>query len=272
MKQALEDMINREVVLQDAHAKLSGNKNAEKFLEKLKDAARKDFEKNQLHRVKEAANLKTDEEVAAYLKMFGRSLELMERECERNFMKMDYLRNLIWPEIDRIGHAQVAEYYEIHKQDEFQVGDSVEWQEIFVAYTKHPSQAAARRFAEAIIVRARAGEDFVELGNQFDDGPSKFRPNAAGQGKYRDDIKPPEVIPILFALHEGEIGAPVEGPGGIHIVRVAKRVYAGVKPFDEDLQKKIKNKLRNETAEREMNRLIQDMRRRAIVEYAPASK
>jgi peptidyl-prolyl cis-trans isomerase SurA len=265
---ACEHLIDREVVLQDAYNKLNSNKNTTKFLERLKEAAKKEFEKKYLGPVREEYHLKTDEEVRTALKAQGVSLDLMRRQIERDFMMFDYLRNLVYSNLDRIGHAQVVEYYDTHPE-EFQLGDSIEWQDIFIAKLNHPSSDAARRFAEAVIDRARAGEDFIQLAKRFDNGECVVR-KSVGEGQYRGEIKPAEAEELLFRLKEGEIGPPVEIATGFHIVRVVKRTYKGMKPFDEKVQKQIKDKLRNETAQKEIKRIIYDLRHNAIIERSPA--
>ncbi len=52
-------------------------------------------------------------------------------------------------------------------------------------------------------------------------------------------------------------------------MRVAKRDHAGTRPFDDKVQKQIRDKLRGELAQREIRRLVTDLKRKAIIEYAP---
>jgi parvulin-like peptidyl-prolyl isomerase len=260
-------LVEREVVLQEARQRLSSTKQGSKFLDKLKEAARKDWEKTAIKSIREQTKLETEEQIRALFAAQGLSLDLMERKFERDFMMMEYLRNRVFTLIEKIGHKEVAEYYDTHPE-EFELEDAVEWQDIFVSAAKHPSREDARRFAQSLADRGRAGEDFVKLSAQNDDGDSHARPNSAGEGRKRGEISPQQVEDDLFKLKEGEVGQVVELPGGFHIVRVAKRIYKGQQPFDAKVQTQIKNFLRSEMAQREIKRIVADLKRRAIIEYS----
>jgi parvulin-like peptidyl-prolyl isomerase len=262
LNQALNQLIEREVVLQDAIAKLTRGPGS-KFFDKLKEAAHKEFEQQWLRRMMKGNNIKSEEEFKNFLRAHQMSLEVIRRQWERNFMTMEYLRHLIEPHLSRIGHTQIVEYYDSHPE-QFQVPDSVEWQDLFVAAGQHPSREAARQFAETLAGRARRGEDFVRLVNVFDNGDSRFR-NGAGIGSKHGEIKPPEAEPVLFRLRDGGVDL-IELPTGYHIIRVVKRQYAGPVPFDEKTQKRIKDKLRGEVFEREMKRIVSDLKRKAVID------
>jgi peptidyl-prolyl cis-trans isomerase SurA len=260
-------LIEREVVLQDAFTKLKSNKNGEKFLEKLKEAARKEWEKTTLKQIKDAnPKFKTEEDIRVEFRREGASLDLMRRQSERNFMMIEYLRNRVWTDLEKIGNVQVEEYYDGHPE-EYDVEDSVEWQDILIAKSSHETPEAARRFAEVVMAQARGGEDFVKLAKHWDNGVSRDNPEARGDGKLRSEIRPVEVADELFRLKEGEIGL-VETFNGFHVVRVAKRINKGKRPFDAALQKEIKERLKNQTAQKEFKRIIDDLKRKAIIEYS----
>jgi parvulin-like peptidyl-prolyl isomerase len=258
----LQQIIDREVVLQDAFAKLS--KNGPQYLDKLKQAASKEFDKK-LRMFKKTFNCKTDEDLKEMLRSQGQTLEGIRRQVERNFMFGEYMRGRIFPTIDRIGRQQIIEYFQDHTS-EFQVDDSVDWQDIFIDANKYPSRDSARRFAEQILIRARNGEEFVKLA-KFDNGSSSYQ-NAEGLGHKRGEINPAEAEPILFQMHDGELGPLVELATGFHIVRLVKRVYAGQLSLDEKTQTEIRRKLQAETFDREAKKLIEELRSKASIEIA----
>jgi peptidyl-prolyl cis-trans isomerase SurA len=149
------------------------------------------------------------------------------------------------------------------------VDDSVDWQDIFIDANKYPSRESARRFADQILMRARNGEDFVKLA-KFDNGSSSYQ-NAEGLGHKRGEVNPTEVEPILFQMHDGEIGPLVELPTGFHIVRLVKRQYAGQLTLDEKTQTEIRRKLQAETFDREAKKLIEELRSKASIEIASST-
>ena len=262
--QALGQLIEREVVLQDAFAKLE--KVGKKNLEKLKEEASDQFDKTMLRNWMKAGNFKTADDLRDYLKKQGVSLEMQRRLWERNFMFMEYLRSRVHPYIEEIGPKQIFDYYDKHPED-FHRPDSLQWQDLFVLVSeKHPTPADARRFAEELAERARGGEDFAKLAEQFDNGDSAFR-HGEGIGAKRGEIRPPEVENVLFRLKDGET-AVVELEKGFHVVRVVHREYEGPTPLDEKTQKQIKEKLTNEIAQTEMKRIVNKLKHDAVIVYS----
>jgi parvulin-like peptidyl-prolyl isomerase len=261
----LEQIIDREVVLDDLFKRFSGKR--AQVLDKLKEAAAKDFEK-QIREMKKRSTppLKTDDDVKKLLQSQGITYEGYRRQCERTFMAREYMHNRIWPQIERIGHQQIVEYYEQHAS-EFQAEDAVEWQDLFIDTALYRSREEARHVAEEVAARARRGDDFAQLSGQFDNGISKYN-KGEGIGHKRGEVKPTEAEAVLFGLHDGEVGPVIELGNGFHVVRLVKREYAGRQPLTEKVQDEIRKKLQNEVADREMKRMLADLKRKATIEIA----
>jgi parvulin-like peptidyl-prolyl isomerase len=261
----LQELIEREVILQDAFERL---KDRPLIMEKFKEAAGKEFDKK-MKDVRKRANIKNDEEFKAFLRQQGLTVAGVRRQVERKFMAMEYMRNRVASALDRINPQEIFEYYKQHPE-EFQVTDSVTWQDIFIDGRKFPSLDAGRQFADQLVARARAGEDFVQLVNQYDNGDSSYR-NGEGYGHRHGEIKPPEAEPPLFQMRDGEIGPLVMLSNGFHVIRLVKREYAGLKPFDEKVQTAIRNKLQAEAYEREYKRVLADLKRKASIEVSSSA-
>jgi parvulin-like peptidyl-prolyl isomerase len=261
---ARENLIDREVVVQDAIQFLTDHKNT-KALDKIQQAARKEFTKQVLQPLRKAFK-GSEEDVREYWRQMGASQEMARRAWERQFMATEWLNNRVISIVDQINYEDMLEYYQKHTE-EFRVQDSVTWQDIFIHAGRHPDKAAARRFAEVLASRIRRGEDFVRLAKQFDNGDSSLRENALGLGQKRGEIQP-AIEAVLFQLKDGEVGTLVEMDNGFHIVRLIKRTYAGQMPFDDKVQKLVRDKLRIEIRNREVKKIITELRRKAIIEYA----
>lgn len=264
----LQSLIDREVILQDLFSRVSSVR--PQYLDKLKEAARKEF-KGQLRTIKAqlakaGVPAHTDEDVRKALAAQGMSLEFFRRQSERQFMAMEYMRSRIFPKIEHAcGHEQIVEYYELHPA-EFTVADQVTWQDIFIDASRFGSRELARRRAEEVAARARAGEDIAKL-IAFDDGDASYR-HGEGHGQQRGEIRPAEAEPVLFSLQEGQVGPLIELGNGFHVVRLVKRQYAGRRPLDEAAQAEIRKKLQNALAEREYKRLLAELKRKATIEIA----
>jgi parvulin-like peptidyl-prolyl isomerase len=265
----LNEIIDREVILQDAVARLNKG-GGERFLHELKKAATKEFEKQWLHRMMRANHYTDEAKFKKFVRANGMPYELIKRQWERNFMAMEYMRSLMEPKMNRIGHLQVAEYYDKHP-NEFRVEDELDWQDMFISVAKHQTREAAQAFAEVLIKRIRQGEDFAALGKQYDDGESSLRKNCEGLGHKQGDIRPQELEPTLFSMKQNEV-ALVPMSTGYHIIALTKRQHAGKKPFDKDVQKQIKEKLRGKVFQEEMKRAVNELKRKAIIEVATEIK
>ncbi len=267
LKTSLNEVIDREVVLQDAFARLSKGPGA-KFLDKLKEVAREEFERQWMQPFMRSTHLGSEEELKGFMRSHDMPFEAFRRQWERRFLFREYIRQRVEPSLNRVGHEQIVEYYEKHPE-EFKVEDKVEWQDLFIAAAQHPTREDARKLAAVLAERVGRGEDFARLANEFDNGDAKFR-GAEGQGSKRGEIRPSEAEVVLFQLRDGQVGPLVELPTGFHVIRLVKRTHAGTLPFnDEKVQKQIRDKLRGEVFEREMKRIIGDLRRKSVIEIAP---
>lgn len=267
-RQALNTLIDREVAILDAESKLGKSPQGKKFLEKMYEYGTREFTRY-TRIIKEKNKFETEEDLKAMFRQSGISFELMKRQTERNFVSVQYLQQRVMPAMDRIGHRDLREYYDTHPEL-FKIKDSVNWRHIFIAKVKFKTPEEARKQAEDIVQRIKAGEDFVALSRKYCHGDSALR-DGDGLGHHQGEIRPAEAEPILFSMKEGEVAQVLELPAGFHIVQLTKREYAGVKPFNEVAQKEIRDKLRNEVATLEIKRLLAEMKRNAVIEIMPDS-
>jgi hypothetical protein len=259
----LKQLIDRELILQDAFRKLEKNP---QFLDKLKKAAAKEFDKNLRKR---ADDMKMS--VEKLQRLIGKGgVENLRRQLERNFIASEYIRSRVFPHF-WIRHEDIREVYDKHPE-EFRTVDRVKWQDIFIAVgPSHPTMQDAVRFAEEILGRVRGGQSFDEF-LRFDEGDSWSYRKGEGNGQLlgpQTDIRPPELEPYLARMRDGEIGPAVPLSTGVHVFRVLKREYKAQLPFNAEVQKKITDRLKAAIADREYKRIVKDLRERAHVEIIP---
>jgi parvulin-like peptidyl-prolyl isomerase len=265
-QETLDLIIDREVVLQEALGKLTKSPQGNKMVEKLKEDASKEFQQSWVNRMVKSNHLSGEQELIGFLREHGMSFEMIRRHWERQFLATQYIHYRVGAYVSRIGHVEIAEYYDRHPED-FQVADGVEWQDLFIDAAEYPSRAAARAFAEVLAGRARKGEKFTELAEKYDRGDSKLR-QFKGAGSHKGEVRPPEAERVLFDMHDGDV-AVVEIGSGFHVVRLVHRETAHRKPFDDGVQKEIREKLRVEIMQREIKRLVGDLKRRSVIEVYP---
>jgi hypothetical protein len=241
LNRSLQDIIDRELLLSELQETF-GKKRAE-YIHHLDSISRKEFEKHiKLMKTgleKNGYPLKDDPRLTKFFAIHGTTVESYRRHFERNFMMMEFLRALIYPNLkSAIGHREIFEYYDQHGS-EFDTTDNVVWLDLFIDVARFRSPEEARRQAESIRARAVRGDDFAELVKQFDQGDSNWR-QGEGIGHRRGEIRPPELEPVLFQLKAKDVGPVIEVATGFHVVKVTKREYTGRKPLDADLQSEIR--------------------------------
>jgi peptidyl-prolyl cis-trans isomerase SurA len=274
----LENIINRELLLQDASTRVRG-----RGLDMLRDAANKEFDKT-LRKRRDQLNLKTNEELKALMQKQGLSLEEERRQHERSFVAMEYLRNLIRTEVEVIDREMMLDYYRQNPK-EFSRPERVSWQWIFVDIDtfskpdpKNPGRLApdlgeARRYAEMVHAKlkaARTKEEFDALVSQYAHGRSKTN-NGQGEGQTRGEIRPADLENQVFSLRPGETGPIVETPTGFHLVRLVEHTPGGTVSFEEACPD-IKRRLQNKIGQAEYLKVLKDLRAKAHIESAVATK
>jgi parvulin-like peptidyl-prolyl isomerase len=250
--QVLDQLIDQELMYQDGVSKLE--KANPRALDKLKEYVGQEFDK-------QVAKMQKAGIPPEYL----REIEpIARRALQRSLISMEYARSRIKPGLDSMVSLEtIKEYYEDHK-NEFQTVDKVKWQNVFIEVgPKHPTVAAARKYAEQLLASCRSPEDFARL-IPYDDGDSVKR-GGEGLGQRRGEIQPSILEEHLFRLREGEIGPVVEMPSGVHLIRVVKRDFAGQVPLNDETQKTIRRKLEGQLADREYRRIVRELRQRAII-------
>jgi parvulin-like peptidyl-prolyl isomerase len=274
----LENIINREVLLQDATQRVKG-----RGLDMLREAANKEFEKT-LRKRREQLKLKSNEELKALMAKQGLSLDEERRQHERSFVAMEYARNLIRNEVEVIDREMMLDYYRQNPK-EFDQPERIAWQWIFVdldSFAKPdpkdsskliPDLAEARRYAEMVHLKlknVRTKEEFDSLVSQYAHGRSKTN-GGQGEGQAHGEIRPTDLENHLFSLKPGQTGPIVETPTGFHLFRVVEHTPASKTTF-EDACPEIKRRLQNKIGMAEYQKVLKELRARAHIETAIAGR
>lgn len=119
---------------------------------------------------------------------------------------------------------------------------------------------AARKRAEEVLAKVKAGGDFTALAQQFSEDPgSAVRGGDLGFYSQGRVVKPFQ--DAVAKLKPGETSGLVESEFGFHIIRLHERRAAGVAPFEEVrpmLEARVRGELAEEGRQRELQRLMKD--------------
>jgi parvulin-like peptidyl-prolyl isomerase len=261
----LEKLIEREVCMEAANTRMK--KLPPKVMDELNREAAKECDRR-IKDVKEQMKFKSDEELKQFFVQQGISMSNFRRNVERSFIAMEFMRNLIFPKLQHIPPSEIQEYYRANAE-EFAVKDRLKWQDIFLDASKFPDREAARRYAGELAAHLKSGADFAKTAKDLQKAGFNILPGEQGLGEKPGEIRPTELEPILLTLSTGQVGGPVELPGGFHLVKVSDRSYPGRKPLDADTQNEIRSKLRNLLAEKEYRRMVDDLKSKAVIQRMP---
>ncbi len=262
IKAELEQVINRELILQAAQARIPP-----RGMEKVKEIANKEFD-TVLRKRKQQLKVATDEEFKELLAKNGISIEEERRQFERTFVMREFINLLIRKKIDEIDREDLLDYYREHPK-EFDRSEHVVWQHIFIDVDRFSSRDEARQHAEAVhraVQTIERHEAFAPLAEKHSHGPSQYR-KGEGEGNERGLIRPVEVEGLVFSLKPGETGPLTEVDRGFHIVRVVEHTPGGRVSFDQACAE-IRKKLQNKIFQAEHARIIEELRAKAHIESA----
>jgi len=143
------------------------------------------------------------------------------------------------------------EYYRAHLE-EFRTAPQVRLSHILIEARGKRSREQARRLAEEVLTKARAGEGFEQLVLKYSDAP-KAKENKGDMGWVTPDRLKPGFSRPVFKLEPGQV-ALVERPYGYHVVKVWARKEARQLPFEA-------------VRDRILARLVADYRRERVNQY-----
>jgi peptidyl-prolyl cis-trans isomerase D len=171
----------------------------------------------------------TDDEVQAY---YDKNKETF-REPER--VRIEYA---VYPadkfvEQVEVTDTEVQEYYDAHRS-EYEKPERVHARHILfkVASDASPeAKEAARKHAEEILGRVKAGEDFAALAKQYSEDSSAEQGGDLGFFPRGQMVKSFE--DVAFSLAPGATSEIVESPFGFHIIKVEAKEEAHTQSLDE---------------------------------------
>src|SRR5207249_686650 len=175
------------------------------------------------------------------------------------YRRTDFLAQAEVPE------SAITDYYELHKDDRFTEPEQVHARHILVKVANdagEPAKTAARKKAEDLLAKVRAGGDFAALARKNSDDPGSAA-KGGDLGFFGRGTMTPAFESAAFALESGKVSDVVETPFGFHILRTDEHKPGGVKPLDA-VRDEIVQTLRGEQA-LELARKQAEADRRAVV-------
>lgn len=219
--------------------------------------------------------LPTEEEVNKSIEEFNTSIkdndaykkQLKELGIDDNFLKYQFERNLAsdnykekFNKDNSVTNDEMKKYYDENK-DDFYI-DQVEASHILIKTIddedkklSDEKKAEAKKKAEEVLAKAKAGEDFSELAKEYSqDTVSAKNGGDLGFFKKGEMVKPFEEA--AFSMKVGEISDLVESDFGYHIIKVTDKEDRQ-KTFDE-VKETIRKTLQDEKCDAQVEKLKEE--------------
>src|SRR5213594_802843 len=129
---------------------------------------------------------------------------------------------------------EVAEYYALHKDDKFTEPEQVRARHILVKTAADAGadvKAAARKKAEELLAKVKAGGDFAALAKERSEDAGSAA-NGGDLGLFTRGRMTPAFEEAAFALQGGGLSDVVETPFGFHVIKVEEHRPGGAKPLE----------------------------------------
>ena len=197
------------------------------------------------------ATTATDAEIGARFESHKNDYKIPEkRKIKYALINSQAMRDLV-----QIPAADVQKQYNDNKQ-QYSTPEQVRASHILFK-TEGKDEAAVRKQAEAVLARAKAGEDFAKLANQYtEEEVGKTRGGDLdffGRGQMAKEFEE-----TAFGLKPGQISDVVKTSFGLHIIKTTDHKPASTKPLDE-VKAQIEDQLKWERAQADAQRLADDL-------------
>ena len=227
----LLDMINEELLIQQAHLSFD----MDKYYERL----RRDF-----MRVNE---VNTEAQLAELLQNEGTNLEEFRRLLIRSNVPPDVIQFEVTRKMS-ISPREVQEFYDAHR-DDFVVPGTVSLREI-VILDQERGREAARALVDEILSRHSAGASFADLAREWSESPSREKGGLVGP--YTAGELAPALEQQAFSLSLAAVGEPIETSYGFHLIQVESRTETSFSTLDE-VRDEVEQRLRREKFQHEFD-------------------
>jgi parvulin-like peptidyl-prolyl isomerase len=186
----------------------------------------------------------------------------LERSLTQNLVISKYVDETIDKKIV-VTQDEMAKYYSAHPTD-FQHPDIVRTSHILIqpAGDSPEQDTLAKQRAEAILARAKKGEDFAKLARENSVDSSASQGGDIGFSS-RDNLAP-EYADAAFSLPVGGVKL-VKTDYGYHIIKVTERKKAGLSTLEE-IKDQLAAFLKDQKSRTELTNLVNKLRDEAKVE------
>jgi peptidyl-prolyl cis-trans isomerase SurA len=207
----------------------------------------------------------TDAQLLAELRGSGMTMASYRQNVRREILKYRVINIAVGSKV-QVSDSDVQNYYERHMKSGANV--KVRVSHIFISIPEDADAAKVlerEAYAKQILAKARAGEDFAKLAKELSEDRAT-RADGGDLGEFGKEMGLPKPIEeLVFSMKVGEIGGPVRGNQGFHILKVFDRKTQAAKPLEE-LKDDLRSELHRKEVERQTKMYLSELRKKTLVE------
>jgi peptidyl-prolyl cis-trans isomerase D len=197
------------------------------------------------------ATTATDAEISSWFESHKNDYKIPEKRK----VKYALINTQSMRDRQQVSAEDVQKHYQDNQQ-QFTTPEQVRASHILFK-TEGKDEAAVRKQAEAVLARAKAGEDFAKLANQYtEEEVGKTRGGDLdffGRGQMAKEFEE-----AAFTLKPGQISDIVKTSFGLHIIKTTDHKPETKRPLEE-VKAQIEDQLKWERAQNEAQRLADDL-------------
>jgi peptidyl-prolyl cis-trans isomerase SurA len=249
-REVLERMVDEHLLLQQAN-ELKLNVSSEEI-------------DRSIEQIKRDYNL-TDAQLAEELRKQGMNLASYRANTKKEILKFRVINIAVGAKV-QVSDSDVESYYQRNLKQGANV--QVKVSHIFVQIPENADAAKVlerEEYAKKILARAKGGEDFAKLAKELSEDRAT-RAEGGDLGFFGKEMGLPKPVEeLVFTMKPGEVGGPVRGNQGFHILKLVDRRAKDVKPLTE-IKEELRSQIRQKEVERQTKLYLGELRKKTLVE------
>ena len=194
----------------------------------------------------------TDAELAAHYEKNKDSYRVGEkRKIKYLLIDMQALRTHA-----TVSAQEVQRFYQ-NNIDQFSTPEQVKASHVLIKTGEGKDEAAARKTAETVLAKAKAGADFAGLAKEYSEDESNSK-TGGDLGFFGRGAMVPEFENAAFALEPGQVSDIVKTQFGFHVIKLTEKKQGETRPF-EQVRTQIEDQLKWERAQQDAQRIAEDL-------------
>ena len=211
------------------------------------------FDETQLKTLMKRENVVSRADLETALRAKGSSLDREKRIFSEQVVAQQWIQQKLKKDKDEekeeeITHEEMLAWYQAHLKN-FEHPAKARWEELMIAFARHPNRGEAYSAMAALGNRVLAGVSLADVARSASEGPTA-RDGGQRDWTQKDSLSAEALNQALFSQPVGQLSPQIlESAEGFHIIRVVERKEMSRTNFS-DVQKEIKESIKKEHFEK----------------------